>query len=142
MSNFEISPLNEGQHPHYREIIRQGLYQYNREQTGSREFVDLALVALGQDDRVLGGILGGSIWGWMLIDTLWVSDEMRGQGLGSALLAEAEAVARLRGCKHVVLETFSFQALPFYQSRGYLIYGRLDDFPPGHSRFSLKKDLL
>lgn len=140
MPKFQISQLEAGQHPDWREIIRQGLYQHNREQVGSREFVELALVALNNDSQVIGGVLGGSIWGWMLIETFWVEKEMRGHGLGAALLAEAEQIARQRGCGHVILETFSFQALPFYQKLGYVIYGQLDDFPPGHSRFSLKKD--
>ena len=140
MPKFQISQLEAGQHPDWCEIIRQGLYQHNREQVGSRELAELALVALNNDGQVIGGVLGGSIWGWMLIETFWVAKEMRGHGLGAALLAETEQIACQRGCGHVILETFSFQALPFYQKFGYVIYGQLDDFPLGHSRFSLKKD--
>lgn len=141
MPDFHISQLEPDQHPAWRETIRQGLYQHNREQVGSREFVELALVARNEAGEVVGGVLGGSIWGWMLVETVWVAKELRGHGLGTALLDQAEQVARQRGCGHTILETFSFQALSFYQKRGYLIYGQLDDFPPGHCRYSLKKVL-
>lgn len=141
MKSFTMTEVEVGEHADWLDTIRQGLYQHNREQVGTRHLVELALVAQDADGDVIGGILGESIWGWMLVSTLWVAPGQRKNGLGSALLAEAEKIARLRGCGHITLETFTFQALAFYQKRGYEIYGRLDDFPPGHTRFSLRKQL-
>jgi hypothetical protein len=40
-----------------------------------------------------------------------------------------------------VLDTFEFQALPFYERRGYRVFGTLDGFPPGYRRFYLQKSL-
>jgi len=39
--------------------------------------------------------------------------------------------------------TLSFQARPFYEARGYQLYGRLEDFPAGsgHTRYYLTKPL-
>jgi hypothetical protein len=37
------------------------------------------------------------------------------------------------------LDTFTFKALKFYERLGYREFGRLDDFPPGHSRICLTK---
>ncbi|MCB9451035.1 MAG: GNAT family N-acetyltransferase [Anaerolineaceae bacterium] len=122
-------------------LIRQGLSRYNQEQVGNRDAQRLMLVANDKHDQVIGGVLGESIWGWLLVETIWVDEAFRGQGYGSELLARAEDVARQRGCTHVALETFSFQYLPFYQKRGYRVYGQLDGFPAGHTRYSLKKDL-
>ena len=34
----------------------------------------------------------------------------------------------------------SFQALPFYQKYGYQVWGQLDDFPPGHTHYYLRKE--
>jgi len=36
---------------------------------------------------------------------------------------------------------FSFQARGFYEKVGYTVFGRLDDCPPGHSRFYMQKPL-
>ncbi len=56
------------------------------------------------------------------------------------MLAEQEAVKR--GCRYAHLETIDFQALPFYQKLGYEIFATLQNYPPGHVRYSLtKKDL-
>ncbi|MBN8636521.1 MAG: GNAT family N-acetyltransferase [Anaerolineae bacterium] len=135
--NSEAAPAAE-----WEDVVRQGLYRHNRAKTGSREIVRLSVLARDAQGQVVGGVLGESIWGWMLIETLWVHEELRGQGYGRQLMLEAEKVARERGCTHITLETFSFQALPFYQKLGYVIYGALDGFPPGQTRYSLKKDLL
>jgi hypothetical protein len=53
---------------------------------------------------------------------------------------EAEAEAIRRGCRGAWLDTFSFQARGFYERPGYSIFGTIENFPPGHRRFFLKKD--
>jgi ribosomal protein S18 acetylase RimI-like enzyme len=53
---------------------------------------------------------------------------------------EAEAEAIHRGCRGAWLDTFSFQARGFYERLGYSIFGTIENFPPGHRRFFLKKD--
>jgi hypothetical protein len=53
----------------------------------------------------------------------------------------AEQEARKNGAKNVYLDTFSFQALDFYQEHGYRVFGELEDFPPGHQRYYLRKEL-
>jgi hypothetical protein len=53
------------------------------------------------------------------------------------LQAEAEAIER--GCQGAWLDTFSFQARGFYEQIGYTVFGSIEDYPSGHSRFFLKK---
>ena len=52
-----------------------------------------------------------------------------------------EQAARERGCTHAHLDTFSFQARPFYEKLGYEVFSTLDDYPLGPRRFFLKKAL-
>jgi ribosomal protein S18 acetylase RimI-like enzyme len=56
-------------------------------------------------------------------------------------MQEAESEAIRRGCPHVFLETFNFQALPFYEKLGYAVFSKLADFPPGGARYALTKQL-
>ena len=70
-----------------------------------------------------------------------VGEGCRRKGLGTRLLAEAEAEAARRGCIGVHLETTSFRALPFYRKQGYTVFGELEDCPPGHTCFLLRKSL-
>jgi len=72
---------------------------------------------------------------------LWVSDNHRGQGHGSALIRTAENEARSRGVRNVYLDTFSFQAPAFYAKLGYREYARLEEFPAGHCRYWMTKAL-
>jgi GNAT superfamily N-acetyltransferase len=79
----------------------------------------------------LGG-LTGHIWGgWLHVNFVWVAEDFRGQGHGSRLMDAAETFAAERGAFAATLETHSFQAPDFYAKRGYSLFGRLDDYPPG-----------
>ncbi len=53
----------------------------------------------------------------------------------------AEDYARMRGCHSAYLDTHTWQARPFYEKRGYEVFATLDDFPPGHKKFFLRKKL-
>jgi GNAT superfamily N-acetyltransferase len=89
----------------------------------------------------LGG-LTGYIWGgWLHVNFLWVAESLRGQGHGSRLMDAAEHLAVERGAFAVNLETHSFQAEDFYLKRGYVVFGRLEDYPPGHTKLFLHKRL-
>jgi hypothetical protein len=51
----------------------------------------------------------------------------------------ARPAGRARGCIGSFLDTFSFQARPFYEKQGYTVFGRIENFPKGHTRFLLSK---
>jgi GNAT superfamily N-acetyltransferase len=121
--------------------IRAGLSAYNRQQAADDAFEPLTLFVRDAHGTLVGGLLGGIIWNWLYVDVLWLSDSLRGQGYGSQLLAEAERMARERGCIGAHLDTMSFQALGFYERHGYSVYGVLDNFPPGHCKYLLQKPL-
>lgn len=53
----------------------------------------------------------------------------------------AEAFAREHGAASATLETLTIQAPDFYRKRGYLEFGRLDNYPPGHAKLYLCKAL-
>jgi GNAT superfamily N-acetyltransferase len=85
-------------------------------------------------NSVIGGLWGITVFEWLLIQMLVVPEDLRGQGVGSALLSTAEQTARARGCRGVHLGTFSFQAPEFYRKMGYTNFGLLENFPPGHAQ--------
>lgn len=91
--------------------------------------------------EILGGLIG-SVWGgWLHISYLWIDEVVRGRRWATKLMDEAEAYARERGCHSADLDTHSFQARPFYEKRGYELFGTLDDYPKGHKKFFLRKKL-
>lgn len=75
---------------------------------------------------------GMSGWTWGVaagIGMTWVRADARGAGLGGRLLAEFEAEARTRGCTHVFVTSFTFQAPGFYERHGYREIFRWEDVP-------------
>jgi GNAT superfamily N-acetyltransferase len=122
-------------------IIGRGLSAYNVGQTGDQKFQRLCFALQTPDQEIVGGALGELYWGWFHLDLLWIKDELRGHGYGHRLLVTIEDEARQRGAKSVYLDTFSFQAPEFYKERGYQVFGALPDFPPGHQRYFLAKQL-
>lgn len=125
------------------QAVRDGLSRYNLAHTDNADdtFQRLDYFVRDADGTVIGGLIGGTYWGWLHVDILWLSEGLRHQGYGSRLLAAAEEEAVRRGCRHAHLDTMDFQALPFYQRHGYTIFGALHDLPPGHTRFFLQKHL-
>jgi GNAT superfamily N-acetyltransferase len=77
----------------------------------------------------------------LFVNWLWVADPYRKHGVGSRLMAGTEAAAREHGCRAAYLDTFTFQAPKFYERLGYREFGRLNDFPPDHSRIWFSKAL-
>ena len=94
-----------------------------------------------------GGIIGGCIaeayeyhWSRMYLDTLWVDEHYRNQGIGSMLIREVERIAREKNCRVVTLGTASYMARPFYEKHGYTVFTTLKK-PNGYISYSLVKYL-
>ena len=83
----------------------------------------------------------GNIWaGGIHIGTLAVTMAMRGRGFGKQLMEQAELYAVEHGCTMAFLETFSFQARPFYEKLGYRVFGMLE-YPVDHQVYFMTKQL-
>jgi len=117
------------------------LSDYNATKGTWRQQVPLWLFARDATGKVQGGIRGSTFWSWCSIDVLAVAEPYRGKGLGSRLLRRAEEIARARGCIGIRLDTMSFQAPDFYRRLGYSEFGRIEDYPPGHTRIWFAKRL-
>ena len=121
--------------------IRDELNQFNNERVGEDGHTPLNIVEYDTNGNIIGGILGGTYWGWMYVDILWVHENHRYKGIGSKLLREAEKEATCRGCHHVHLDTMSWQAPEFYQKHGYEVIGIFPDIPNGNQKYLLMKAL-
>ncbi|MBU0492582.1 MAG: GNAT family N-acetyltransferase [Chloroflexi bacterium] len=114
------------------QVIREGLDAYNATQGAPVDWVPLMISVRHQQGQIVGGLTGGTYWGWLFIGRLWIKEHLRGQNYGSRVLGEAEQAAVRRGCHHSYVDTQDFQALPFYEKHGYVVYGELKDMPIGH----------
>lgn len=122
-------------------IILEGLVAYNEARSEKSNPQDLLVTAKDAQGQLIGGLKGQTNRGWLYVSQLWVSDSARGSGVGSKLMSLAEERAMQRGCFASFLDTFSFQAQAFYEGLGYTVFGELENFPRGHKRIFLKKNL-
>ena len=103
------------------------------------------LTVLAREGAALvGGLIGSTSYGWLLVKMLWVAEGARGCGFGATLVAEAEA--RERGCHGAWLDTSNSRAERFYARLGYEPFGVLQknapaEHPHGHRRAFLRKPL-
>ena len=139
--NFEMQPCEEDDAEFFREKIDEISDSIVPPAEGANdEYVFLKIT--DDDDNILGGcIMEIDSWNIAELDILWVDEKYRRQGLGSALIREAERVAREKGCYAMTLGTFDFQARPLYEKHGYKVVGTIKDWPRGHENYSLMKRL-
>lgn len=121
--------------------INDGLASYNAGTFGPSMRKPVVVTA-HIDGEIVAGLNGTSAWGWLYIQWLWVSDAHRGQNIGSSLIQRAEDEALFRGCNRSHIDTFNEKALRLYTRQGYSVFGKLDDYPPGQTKYFLQKKLL
>lgn len=133
--------VTEEQDTFYRKYLARKL----RESTHATEppyHVDATPLDISMDDiegDVVAGIAAETLGDCLNIDMLWVSQSLRGRGIGQQLVHKAEDIAFERGCTRVRVSTIG--AVDFYQKLGYTIAGRLQQFPEGHTVTWLTKTL-
>jgi GNAT superfamily N-acetyltransferase len=121
--------------------VRAGLMRFNEAAVGPATISQHAWYLKDSAGEVRGGLVGFIAWQWLTVDLLWVDESLRGQGYGRALLQRAEQVAREAGCVAARLDTYEFQARPFYERLGYEVFGVLEGYPAGTRTYYLKKAL-
>ncbi|MBD0401560.1 N-acetyltransferase [Flammeovirga sp. EKP202] len=125
--------------------ISKGIETYNQnfipDEVVFEKDTKFAVFVKNDNGKVLGGIRACAFWNYCIIELLWISEEARGMGVGTQLMASAEEYAIDKGFEYMRTETLSFQARPFYEKQGYMVYGELKDYPKGQTTYCLVKKL-
>lgn len=124
-----------------RDAIGEALRAYSDGFASRGSWAVLDFLVRGDDGAILGGLHARAGRGWMFVDLLGLPPDLRGERLGSRLMDMAEDEARRLGCIGIYLDTFSFQARPFYEKRGFTVFAEIEDYPRGHQRYFLSKRL-
>jgi len=122
------------------QYLEDRIYEFNSGATGITGGEWLAIF-VKDEGRIVAGICGSTWGGCLEIRQFWVEDARRKQGLGTRLLATAEQEARRRGCRQILLMTFTFQAPAFYAKHGFEVVAVADDHTRGHKNLLLRKCL-
>ncbi|MCU0884192.1 MAG: GNAT family N-acetyltransferase [Beijerinckiaceae bacterium] len=120
--------------------VLDGLVAYNTALLGDGGRQPVA-VSVRDGEAIVGGAVGRYWHGWVYVDLFWVSEALRGQQIGTRVMDALEAHALDLGARGVHLTTYSWQARPFYERRGYAVFGSLSPYPEGHACYWLSKTL-
>jgi GNAT superfamily N-acetyltransferase len=123
-------------------VIADRIYDFNMRVTGDYDWKPVRIFLRDENGNIRGGIAADLWGGWLEIEFLWVDEDLREQGYATQLMQQVEDEARAFGCRHAQVGTHSFQARPFYEKLGYRVVAQLEDYPPGHSDFLLRKALV
>lgn len=121
------------------QVVLDGLRAFNVAVIGDPHMRPVCVFVRNDEGDAIGGLIGYIKWRWLYVSKLWLPASLRGKGVGSRVMATAEEHAWSEGCLGAYLDTFEYQALPFYQKLGYEVFGTLEGFPPGYRQFYLKK---
>ena len=58
--------------------------------------------------------------------------------MGTQLMQAVEAEAVSRGCSQIIVQTHDFQAPQFYAKLGFMVIGRIPEYPIGHQESMIK----
>jgi GNAT superfamily N-acetyltransferase len=102
---------------------------YNFAAVGHSNLEELTVKVEDAEGDLVAG-LSGWTWGTCAgIGMVWVREDSRKDRWGGRLLASAEQVARDRGCRQVLVSSFTFQAPEFYRKHGYVEFARSEGLP-------------
>ena len=114
---------------------------YNRSIRETAESEPLNLYIEDEQGQLLAGLVAETFGNWLEIEYLFVKEHLRGQGIGSQLLQQAESEAKKRNCRFAFVNTYQFQAPAFYQKHDYQEVFTLKDYPCTGQRHYYQKDL-
>ena len=123
------------------QIIGDLIRSYNRSKREAAESEPLNLYVEDDSGQLMAGLVAETFGNWLEIEYLFVKEDLRGQGIGSQLLQQAESEAKKRNCCFAFVNTYQFQAPVFYQKQGYKKVFTLKDYPYTGQRHYYQKDL-
>ena len=124
-----------------KKVIGKGLDAFNIRAAGPYADSEFIIVVRDAKGEVRGGFWVEVYYESAFLKWAWTHEKLRGKGIGRALMEGAEAEAKRRGAVNLWLDTFSYQARPFYEKLGYAVFGTLKYGRPGVERYWMSKDL-
>ena len=131
----------ENKESHKAQEIGDLIRAYNRSKREEAESEPLNFYVEDEKGNLMAGLVAETFGNWLEIEYLFVREELRGQGIGSKLLQQAESEAKNRNCRFAFVNTYQFQAPDFYLSHGYKEVFIFEDYPYTGQRYYYQKDL-
>ena len=94
---------------------------YAKQQKGQEPLQFFAFFIRDEDNTIIGGCNGCTLYGSLYIDQLWVDDSIRHQGYGTQLIKVAEQFGLDHQCTFATVNTMDWEAEDFYKKLGFKV---------------------
>lgn len=99
-------------------------------------------LAFCAEGKIVGGCQITFSYDFLVLDKIFIPENLRSQGYGIRLYLEVEALARGNNCKKILLSTLkSMGALDYWLKNGFEITGQVPDCPEGDELYYMSKTL-
>ncbi|MCW8405312.1 GNAT family N-acetyltransferase [Legionella pneumophila] len=103
------------------QILTNGIKAYAKQQRGFESLDFFACFIRNADNSIVGGCSGGTLYGGLHVDNLWVSESIRHQGWGTKLMQAALKYGNEKGCAFATVNTMDWEAIEFYKKLGFTL---------------------
>lgn len=135
--SFEASPNSNDI-----QILGDGIMAYAKQKNGFMPFDFFAFFIRDNNNTIVGGCNGNTLYGCLYIDQIWLDESLRNQGYGTQLIQEAEKYGLEKDCTFITVNTMSWEALGFYQKLGFKIEFERHGFQHDSIFYFLRKELI
>lgn len=143
MFDVNITKGSQAEFAELAQVTEANLLQALADENDQAANSSFCYAALTRGGDFVGGLVGSTSYGWLLVKAMWVSATHRRMGVASRLMLAAEEQARKLGCHSAWLDTSSAQARLFYSRMGFIEFAELtnelDQQPSRHQRWFMKK---
>jgi GNAT superfamily N-acetyltransferase len=122
-------------------VLNAGLSAYAKQKRDLDPVEHFAFFIKDQSGQILGGCSGDIFYGCLYTGSFWITESLRGKGLGTQLLSAAEQLGREKGCTMATVNTMDWEALDFYKSLGYEVDLAREGYKNNSTFYFLMKEL-
>jgi len=124
------------------QVLIRGITDYAKQQRGFNALDFFAFFIRDENNTIVGGCNGGTLYGGLHIDSLWVSDAIRNKGWGTKLVDAALTYGKEKNCNFATVNTMDWEALNFYKKLGFKIEFQRSGFHKNSVFYFLRKEFL
>lgn len=123
------------------QILNEGIMAHAKQIKGFGPIQFFGFFIHDENNQIVGGCQCDMLYGCLYVGSLWVSENLRGQGYGTKLMRSVEKLAKEQHCNFVAVNTMSWEALDFYKKLGFIVEFERSGFIDNAIFYFMRKDL-
>lgn len=141
-TNFSHILLDETGNHDIKQVIFNGVKNYNNAYLGLEDFKDFSIYIERPTGVIIGGITGSFSRKYAKIQVVWVDQSYRSHGLGRILWQKLEDYLISKECSLILVGTLEFHAKTFYEKLGCKYQGTISNWMGGYDQYWFKKTII